>query len=339
MKVILSFSVLLCVWFPVKAQTGVGEYSTLNFPNAYTNTITTGLYSGNFRSGFIYQSSASINFGMTGLKGTNFKFRWLAHDNGAIDYSADTDQVMALDGYGNLNLKGGLTINGNIGIGMAPAAEKLAIDMGATRGGVNLLSDGDANAYMDLKFSVKTTAGIAIGKPFLWEASLRKDGYFSADITGPTLEFYAVRQGSGYYAPLLFKSNGDIILAGAQNATNGNVGIGTTDTKGYKLAVNGDAIFTRVKVKAYTAWPDFVFAPDYNLPSLSAVDAYIKQHKHLPDMPSEKEVKEQGLDLGEMNKKLLQKVEELTLYILQQDAQLKRHEQEILQLKSSIEKR
>ncbi|MEI3801489.1 MULTISPECIES: hypothetical protein [unclassified Chitinophaga] len=336
-KVIFSFSVLLCVWLPVKAQTDT--FSTLNFPNTYANTITTGLYSANFRSGFIYQSSASINFGLTGLKASNFRFRWLAHDNGAIDYSADTDQLMFLDGNGNLNLKGALTANGNIGIGMAPTADKLAIDMGATRGGVNFLSDGDANAYMDLKFTVKTATGIATGKPLLWEASLRKDGYFSADVSGPTLEFYAVRQGTGYYAPLLFKSNGDIILAGAQNATNGNVGIGTTDTKGYKLAVNGDAIFTRIKVKANTAWPDFVFAPGYDLPALSEVNAFIKEHKHLPDMPSEKEVKAEGLDLGEMNKKLLQKVEELTLYILKQDAQLKRHEQEIQQLKSSVKKR
>lgn len=336
-KVILSFSVLLFVWFPVKAQTGT--YSTLNFPNTYTNTITTGFYASNFRSGFIHQSSASINFGLTGLKASLFRFRWLAHDNGAIDYATDADQVMSLDNYGNLNLKGTFTANGNVGIGMAPTTDKLAIDMGTTRGGVNFLSDGDANAYMDLKFTVKTTTGIATGKPFLWEASLRKDGYFSGDATGPTLEFYAVRQGSGYYAPLLFKSNGDIILAGAQNATNGNVGIGTNDTKGYKLAVNGDAIFTRIKVKAYTAWPDFVFAPDYDLPALSDVDAFIKQHKHLPDMPSEKEVKEQGQDLGEMNRKLLQKVEELTLYILKQDEQLKRHEQEILKLKSAVEKR
>lgn len=333
-KVLLSFSVLLYLCFPATAQTGT--YSTLNFPNTYTNTITTGLYTSNFRSGFIHQSSGSINFGLTGLKASYFRFRWLAHDNGAIDYSTDADQLMFLDGLGNLNLKGALTTNGNVGIGTAPTTEKLAIDMGATRGAVNLVSDGDAAAYMDFKLSVKTTTGIATGKPIFWEASLRKDGYFSADATGPTLEFYAVRKGTGYYAPLLFKSNGDIILAGAQNASNGNVGIGTTDTKGYKLAVNGDAIFTRIKVKTYAAWPDFVFEPDYDLPSLPVVAAFISQHKHLPDMPSEKEVKEQGLDLGEMNKKLLQKVEELTLYILKQDKQLKQHEEEIQQLKSSI---
>src|SRR5690606_37748738 len=134
----------------------------------------------------------------------------------------------------------------------------------------------------------------------------RKDGYFSADLTGPTLEFYAVRKdGAGYYAPLLFKSNGDVILAGARSATNGNVGIGATDTKGYKLAVNGVAIFTKIKVKTYGNWPDYVFSEDYRLPPLSEVAAYVKEHRHLPDMPAAEEVEQNGLDVEEMNRKLL----------------------------------
>lgn len=96
----------------------------------------------------------------------------------------------------------------------------------------------------------------------------------------------------------------------------GSVGIGTVDTKGYKFAVNGAGIFTKVKVKPYSAWPDFVFEHDYNLPSLYEVESYIKTHKHLPDIPSASEVEEEGHDLGEMNRKLLQKVEELTLHLI-----------------------
>ncbi len=96
----------------------------------------------------------------------------------------------------------------------------------------------------------------------------------------------------------------------------GNVGIGVTDTKGYKLAVGGSMIAEKIKVKLKTAWPDYVFAPEYTLPSLQEVEAHIKQYQHLPDMPSAKEVAAEGIDLGEMNRKLLQKVEELTLYII-----------------------
>lgn len=334
-KIILSFSVLLLLQNQIQAQTDT--FSTINFPNTYTNTITTGLWTSNFRSGFIYQSNGSINYGLTGLKSNLFKFRWLAHDNGSIDYSTDADQVMFLDGYGNLNTKGTLTTGGNVGIGTPATGEKLTIDMASTRGSVNMLSDGDAAAYMDLKFSVKTTTGLATGKPLLWEASLRKDGYFSADVSGPTLEFYAVRKdAAGYYAPLLFKSNGDIILAGARNAANGNVGIGTTDTKGYKLAVNGDAMFTRIKVKSYAAWPDYVFSDNYKLLSLSELREYIKTNQHLPEMPSAAEVEKDGLDLGEMNKKLLQKVEELTLYMLDLDRQNRQLKTEVEELKARV---
>jgi len=96
-----------------------------------------------------------------------------------------------------------------------------------------------------------------------------------------------------------------------------NVGIGTIDTKGYKLAVNGAGIFTKVKVKEFGAWPDFVFEPSYQLPTLQEVEQYVTTNKHLPDMPAAATVAQEGLDLGEMNRKLLQKVEELTLYLIE----------------------
>lgn len=98
---------------------------------------------------------------------------------------------------------------------------------------------------------------------------------------------------------------------------NHNVGIGTTDTKGYKLAVNGAGIFTKVKVKEFGTWPDFVFEPAYQLPTLQEVEQYVNTNKHLPDMPSAATIAQEGLDLGEMNRKLLQKVEELTLYLIE----------------------
>ncbi len=116
----------------------------------------------------------------------------------------------------------------------------------------------------------------------------------------------------------------------------GNVGIGVTDTKGYKLAVGGSMIAERVKVKVKTAWPDYVFAPEYQLPSLQEVAAHIKQHQHLPDMPSAKEVATEGIDLGEMNKKLLQKVEELTLYMIEYNKRISRLEIENDKLKKLI---
>lgn len=98
----------------------------------------------------------------------------------------------------------------------------------------------------------------------------------------------------------------------------GNIGIGTSDTKGYKLGVNGGIIANAIVVKVYP-WADYVFKPDYELPALSDVKSYIDQNHHLPEIPSEAEVAKNGLNLGEMNKLLMKKVEELTLYLIEKD--------------------
>ncbi|WP_448105180.1 hypothetical protein [Pedobacter panaciterrae] len=96
---------------------------------------------------------------------------------------------------------------------------------------------------------------------------------------------------------------------------NGNVGIGTT-TPNAKLAVNGRIRAQEIKVEI-ADWPDYVFAEDYQLPSLQQTEKHIKEKGHLPGIPSAEEVKANGVDLGEMNAKLLKKMEEMTLIMIQ----------------------
>jgi hypothetical protein len=98
-----------------------------------------------------------------------------------------------------------------------------------------------------------------------------------------------------------------------------NIGIGTSDTRGYKLAVNGNAIFTKIKVKPASAWPDYVFRPGYRLPGLQEVEQFVLTHQHLPGLPSAEEVRKEGQDVGETQVALLKKVEELTLYVIDLD--------------------
>ncbi|WP_293299662.1 tail fiber protein [Allomuricauda sp.] len=120
---------------------------------------------------------------------------------------------------------------------------------------------------------------------------------------------------------------------------NGNVGIGTTNPNDWKLAVNGKIRAKEIKVE--TGWSDFVFEEEYDLPTLAEVENYIIEKGHLKDIPSAKEVKEEGIYLGEMDSKLLQKIEELTLYTIQQQKEieeLRLQNKKLLELRSRIEK-
>jgi hypothetical protein len=103
----------------------------------------------------------------------------------------------------------------------------------------------------------------------------------------------------------------------------GTVGIGTLDTKGYKLAVAGNAVAESITVKLRGLWPDFVFDHSYKLKSLEEIEIFLLKNKHLPEIPSAKEVNDNGIELGQMNAKLLQKIEELTLILIDQNKRLK----------------
>lgn len=109
----------------------------------------------------------------------------------------------------------------------------------------------------------------------------------------------------------------------------GNVGIGTNNPDA-KLSVKGLIHAQEVKVDLNGAVaPDYVFDKEYRLPSLKEVQSYITTNKHLPEVPSAKEMEENGLNLGEMNLLLLKKVEELTLYAIEQERRYERQEAEL----------
>jgi hypothetical protein len=96
----------------------------------------------------------------------------------------------------------------------------------------------------------------------------------------------------------------------------GDVGIGTT-AQDAKLAVKGQVHAQEVKVDLSVPGPDYVFEKDYKLTSLEEIKNYIDQNKHLPEVPSAKELEKNGVLLGEMNMLLLKKIEELTLYVIE----------------------
>jgi hypothetical protein len=98
------------------------------------------------------------------------------------------------------------------------------------------------------------------------------------------------------------------------------------------LAVEGTIGARGITVTSVNPWPDYVFKPGYSLPGLSELENYIQAHQHLPGMPSASEINESGgVELGEMNRRLLEKIEELTLHIIQISKRLEELEKEIKQ--------
>jgi hypothetical protein len=139
------------------------------------------------------------------------------------------------------------------------------------------------------------------------------------------------------------QNNGALSIQGNQTGynnivlapTGGNVGIGTTNPASYKLAVEG-TIGAREVVVTTSTWSDYVFKPGYRLTPLPEVARYIQLHQHLPEIPSEEEVKKKGISVGEMQAKLLAKVEELTVHMIQADEHNRRLEEQNRELQDRI---
>ncbi|HMG83666.1 MAG TPA: hypothetical protein VK559_11570, partial [Ferruginibacter sp.] len=113
------------------------------------------------------------------------------------------------------------------------------------------------------------------------------------------------------------------------------VGIGTTTAPaGYSLAVNGKIIATKLVVQLYGNWPDYVFQNNYKLTPIADLEKYIDQNQHLPGVPSACDIEKSGIDVGANQQILLQKVEELTLYIIDQNKKIEDQDKKIGQLQT-----
>jgi len=196
---------------------------------------------------------------------------------------------------------------GNVGIGTSTPGATLHI---STPGLTNAIIETTVNSYATLGFKSN-------GK--MWELSKRPPG------EGDAFSLY-YHDGVKWIYPNYLTVT-----------TTGNVGIGTADPKGYKLAVNGNAIFEKVVVKQYQNWPDYVFYRSYRLRPLSEVEQYIQQYRHLPDVPSATEVEKNGLNLGDNQATLLKKIEELTLYLIEQNKEIAKKNNEVAGLKEKLQ--
>lgn len=159
-----------------------------------------------------------------------------------------------------------------------------------------------------------------------------------------TYLFYNTDTGNRQYwnAPRLDEVNGNepsiAELLGLRPGNLEQLSVGTANLpSGYKLSVGGHAIMEKVKVQVEGSWPDYVFDEGYPLLPLNSLEQYIKTQGHLPNMPKAAEVEAKSQDLGLIQQKLLEKVEEMTLYIINQHHENQTLIQENVKLRSTID--
>jgi hypothetical protein len=208
------------------------------------------------------------------------------------------------------NAKMVLNANGSLGVGVLDPQFTLHVNGGTNNSEIVRFGLKDGSSH-SIGFGIDNTSTF-------WGASIFQDGSkrFTVESTGGILVGSTFQN---FNAP----ENGALI--------EGTVGVGTTTIPvGYKMAVAGNIIVDKVKVRKSTngTWPDFVFKKEYQLPSLSEIEKYVNENSHLPEIPSAAEIEKEGQDLGEMNRLLLKKVEELTLYMIEMDK--KNKEQDII---------
>lgn len=231
---------------------------------------------------------------------------------------------------GNLSVNYNLSLNpngGNIGIGVTTPASRLHIgcnnNEGILIGNYNdrLGWDGNGNqpgysiSFAGYRDVVSNFTGAKI-------SALRTNYCCDALAQGMELAFFVSQ---------LAQAGGDANLNEAMRIkSNGSIGIGTSNPDSrFKLDVLGTIRAREIKVDLNGA--DFVFENNYKLMPLNELDKFIKERKHLPEIASAKEMKENGTDLGNLNSKLLQKIEELTLYTIEQNKKLKEQNDRIEQ--------
>jgi hypothetical protein len=168
-----------------------------------------------------------------------------------------------------------------------------------------------------------------------------------------SLYLYGERVGMGTNIPSAqLHTTGSVRFAGLTNDNsqarvivsdiNGNLywrdagSIALNETMNSDLAVNGRLFAQQMLITQTGRWPDYVFSKQYKLPSLTEVESFINQNSHLPGIPSAAEVEKKGIDVGSSQAAQLKKIEELTLYIIQQDKELKTLKQEVEELKALI---
>ncbi len=299
-------------------------------------------------------AQGTLPFSETGSYGTKFEVNTSGvifanryfPANGAIDIfnaqsNGSTRWILGV--YDNLhmtfNVAGSERIriknNGYVGIGTTSPLSTLHV-AGAIRHTTSLISQGTSYSSTWMQFTQNQYGNsLILGSGGLTALGSGESATQVKNNIGASTETLYLSSDNGLKIVTNLQSGWSSKVEALHISNNGNVGLGTS-SPGNKLEVNG-IIRSKEIIVETIGWPDFVFAPEYQLPSLTFVENYIKEHGHLPGMPSQDEVEEHGQELGENQKLLLQKIEELTLYVIELKKENEAFKEELTELKSNTQ--
>ncbi len=247
-----------------------------------------------------------------------------------------SDELVFLRDEGNENtaVVGLKQIGNNLGFIASTNSNDRTARMTLTTGGRLGIGTGTPESKLHVKGFVRVENVDASNAPIQIDISKSNNGH--AGYLG-TITNHHLNLGTNNYGNLLIeRNNGQVILLPSDNQGIFNQISASLKSK-YQLFVPKGILSEDYALAPVAQWADYVFEEDYQLTPLSEVEGYIKENNHLPDVPSAKEVAEDGYSLHDMNVKFLRKIEELTLYTIEQQKEIKGQHEEIKALKEEME--
>ncbi len=309
-------------------QVGIGttipvSELTINGSNPYLQMQNSGV-----NKGFLQLISNDVKLGTNSTNTTgNLVFqtklldRMMVDENGQVGIGTNSPSSILTINAANpiLQLR-----NSNVDKGFLQIVDdniKIGTNLSNTTGHFIVRTNGADRFYVDENgnagLGTNTEGGNLSLNGIYTSLALKTGGVNRLNIAAVGANPEIVGSGSGV---LRIRNNND----GIYMYSNGRISIGGGGAiaTGYTISVEGKLIATEVTSLPFGSWPDYVFANDYKLRPLVEVKKFIEKNKHLPNIPSAAQIEKEGIQLGDMSKRLMEKVEELTLYILQQQEQI-----------------